>query len=140
MATITRVSPSPDMSTCQLLPQPYSGLLAGEALLAVQPLYIKTSDGKLYKSNGTSANEAAEFVGFSARACDAGEPVTVFGLGARFRYGSGMSPGALLYVSATGGALDDAATTGGLAPVAIVVNATDIACIAASGWTLPAEA
>jgi hypothetical protein len=42
------------------------------------------------------------------------------------RYGATLTPGARYYVSATPGALDDAATTGGTAPVAFAIDATRI--------------
>jgi hypothetical protein len=49
-------------------------LVAGEALGAVVPCYIKAADGKVYQSNGTAANEAAKFDGFTARAVSIGQP------------------------------------------------------------------
>jgi hypothetical protein len=107
-----------------------TGLLAGEDLLCAAPVYIKSSDGKLYLSNGTAANEAAEIVGFTARAAKAGEPVTVFGVGARFRYAaSGLTPGDKYYIGATAGRLDTAATTGDAVGVAQAITATDIRVI-----------
>lgn len=131
MATLTRSSSaSMDASTGMFAVQ-ITGLVAGEALDAGAACYIKTSDGKVYMSNGTAATEPAEFVGFAPRAAAAGEPITLFSLGARFRYGTSLSPGAQLFVSATAGKLDDAATTGGGTPIAIVLNSTDILCVAA---------
>jgi hypothetical protein len=41
-------------------------------------------------------------------------------------YGSGLTPGAKVYLSATAGAIDDAATTGGTAPIGFCVDATRI--------------
>jgi hypothetical protein len=101
-------------------------LVAGEALGAVVPCYIKASDGKVYQSNGTAANEAAKFDGFTARAVAVGQAVTLFTAPARFRYGSGLVIGTDLFVSATAGKLADAATTGGVRAIARVVNSTDI--------------
>ena len=126
MALVTRSSDaSLDATTGMKAPQ-LTGLLAGENIDAVAPCYIKSSDGKLYMSNGTAANEAAEFVGVSAAAARAGEAVTVFGLGARFRYGTGLTPGDVLYIAATAGRLDTAATTGDAVGVAQVITSTDI--------------
>lgn len=126
MSLITRDSAaSMDLATGQVAPQ-LSGLVAGEALDVAAPCYIKTSDGKVYMSDATAANEAAEVVGFTARAVVSGQPVTLFGAGARFRYGSSLSPGAKLFVGATAGRLDDAATVGDWEGVAEVVDATDI--------------
>lgn len=125
----TSPGPSMDASTGELAPQ-ITGLTAGEDLLAVAPCYIKTSDGKVYMSNGTAANEAAEFAGFTPRATKSGQPVTLFNLGAQFRYGafSGQA-GDLLYIGATAGRLDTAATTGGVVAVAQVLDTERIRCI-----------
>ncbi len=103
-----------------------AGLIAGEDLDIASPCYIKSADGLVYMSNGTAANEAAECVGFTARAVKAGQPVTLFGPGSRFGYGASLSPGDLLYVGATAGRLDTAATTGDTVGVARVLTATDI--------------
>lgn len=105
-------------------------LEAGEDLDVVAPCYIKTSDGKVYMSNGTGDNEAAEFAGFTARATKNGQAVTLFALGARFRYGASLTVGNYLYIGATAGRLDSAATTGGGSKIAQVITDTDIRCIA----------
>jgi hypothetical protein len=82
-------------------------------------------------SNGTSANEASRIHGFTPRAAAAGEPVTLYGVGARFGYAdSGLTPGAPLYLGTTAGRLDTAATTGGTVPTATALNATDILVVA----------
>ncbi len=127
MALVTRsAQASMDASTGLFARQTTGNLYAGEALDAVAACYIKSSDGKVYMSNGTAANEAAKFDGFTARTCAAGEPVTLFGIGARFRYGSGLTIGNDLFVATTAGRLDTAATTGGLRAVARVITSTDI--------------
>jgi hypothetical protein len=131
MALVTRLaSASMDTVTGKKAAQLSGDFYAGEALDLVAPCYIKTSDGKIYMSNGTAADEAAEVVGFTARATALGQPVTLFGPGTRFRYAafSGQA-GDLLYVAATAGRLDTAATTGDAVGVARVVNATDIRVI-----------
>jgi hypothetical protein len=127
MSLITRSSDaSLDLSSATHIPQ-IPDLVAGEAIDIAAPCYIKTSDGKAWMSNATSANEAAEVVGFAARAAVAGEKVTLFGVGARFRYASsGLSAGAMLYLGATAGRLDDGATTGDAFGYAVCLNATDI--------------
>lgn len=125
MALVTRSSDaSIDVSTAQFAPQ-ITGLYAGEDLDAAAPCYIK-SDGKVWMSNGTAANAAAAVDGFTPRAVKSGQPVTIFGEGSRFHYGSSLTPGATLYVGATAGRLDTAATTGDASGVVKVVNATDI--------------
>lgn len=129
MALITRsANASMDVSTGQYAPQ-ITGLYAGEDLDVAAPCYIKTSDGKVYMSNGTAANEAAETIGFTPRAVKNGQPVTLFGKGTRFNYGSGLSPGDRYYIGATAGRLDTAATTGDAKGVAQAITATDIRII-----------
>jgi hypothetical protein len=102
------------------------GLVAGEALLTAAPCYIKASDGKVYMSNGTGANEAAELDGFTGKPYASGEPVTLWGRGVIFEYGTGMTPGAVLFIATTAGRLADAATTGDAVGVARVISATHI--------------
>jgi len=104
--------------------QQIAGLLAGEALSAGMPCYIK-SDGKVWKSTGTAANAAAKVDGWAAEAAAAGQAVTLF-FDVNFRYGAGMTPGARVYLATTAGTLEDAATTGGTAPIGFVVDATRI--------------
>lgn len=102
------------------------GLVAGEALLTAAPCYIKASDGKVYMSNGTAANEAAELDGFTGKSYAAGEPVTLWGKGVIFEYGTGLTPGAVLFIGATAGRLDTVATTGDAVGVARTISATHI--------------
>ena len=127
MATITRVNPSPDAATA-MYARNYSGLLAGEAITIGQACYIK-SDGKAWLTDGSAADAEAVFVGLAARTAAAGQPVTLLGANSRWKYGSGLTPGARYYVSVTDGALDDAATTGGTVAVAIAIDTTDIMVI-----------
>jgi hypothetical protein len=106
-------------------------LYAGEDLSAVAPCYIKASDGKVYASDGAASNEAAKFHGFTPKSYLAGEPVTLFGSGTRFKYSSGLTPGATLYIAAADvytdpGNLDTAATTGDSKGTAFAVSGTDI--------------
>ena len=126
MALVTRATDaSVDTSTAMYAPQ-ITGLIAGEDIDVCAPCYIKTADNKVYMSNATAANEAAEFAGFSPRAAKAGQPVTLFGYGTRMKYASGLTPGNILYIGATKGRLDDAATTGDGMGVAQVLTPTDI--------------
>jgi hypothetical protein len=117
-----------DVSTGMYAPQ-ISGLYAGEDLDPAAPCYIKSADGKVYMSNGTSANEAAEVVGFTPRSVKSGQPVTLFGDGARFFYGSGLTPGDKYYIGATKGRLDASTTTGDSVGVAQAITSTDIRVI-----------
>jgi hypothetical protein len=133
MALVTlSTSISMDASSGGLAPHLSDGLVAGEALLAGAPCYVKASDGLVYMSNGTAATEPAACFGFTPKAIAAGNPVSLFGPGAKFEYGSGMTIGTKLYVAATAGRLDTAATTGGTVAVARAYSATHIQVIAFS--------
>jgi hypothetical protein len=114
-------------SLAAVLPQQntqLAGLLAGEAIAAGDLCYIK-SDGKIWRSNGTSVAAQAVCVGIALEACAVGEACTIM-WNVNVRYGAGLTPGAKLYVSATAGAIDDAPTTGGTGPIGYVVDATRI--------------
>lgn len=119
-----------DASSAMYAPQISDGLVAGadigSASQAVTPCYIKASDGKVYPCDATAADEKARLAGFCALYRKTGEPVTLFGIGTKFEYGTGMTPGALLFLGATAGRLSDAATTGDAVGVAQVVTATMI--------------
>ncbi|MDR3572867.1 MAG: hypothetical protein P4L50_03315 [Anaerolineaceae bacterium] len=115
-----------------------TGCYAGEDLDIAAPCYIKQADGLVYMSNATAANEAAGILGFTPRAVKQGQPVTLFGEGTRFSYASGMTPGQILYIGATKGRLDSAATVGDLVGVAQAVNATDVVVIRDSNTPLTA--
>lgn len=128
MALITKATDaSLDAASAMYAPQ-RSGLTAAEALDALAPCYI-ASDG-VHMSNGTAADADAGFDGFTARAYSSGDTnVTLFGIGTKMRYATGMTPGAKLYIATTDGRLADAATTGDAVGVAKVVSATVIRVI-----------
>ena len=125
MALITR-STSASIDVNQSEQVAAGNLYAGEDLDAAAPCYLKSADGKVYMSNGTALNEAAELLGFSGRAVKLGEPVTLFGYGSRFRYGTGLTPGDVYFVGATKGRLDAVATVGDTKGTVVAINATDI--------------
>lgn len=124
MASVAKAG-TPSLSS-QTPPQAnqISGLLAGEDIAAGDVCYI-ASDGDIMKSNGTSANAAAQAHGIAAAEAKSGEALTLY-RDVNFRYGAGLTPGASLYVDTTAGGLADAATTGGTAPVGFVVDDTRI--------------
>ena len=114
-------------SLCSVLPgqdKTISGLLAGEAIAAGDACYIK-SDGKVWLSDGSAADALAAVDGFAAKAAAVGEAVTLV-FDVNFRYGAGMTPGTRIYLSVNPGAIADAASTGGTAPIGFVVDATRI--------------
>ncbi|HEX8387070.1 MAG TPA: hypothetical protein VF576_12845 [Rubricoccaceae bacterium] len=118
----------------QMLPTlPGNPLRAGEALDPAAPVYIKSSDGKLYMSSGAAANEAAEVIGFTGKSYVAGEPVTPFRNGTVIKYADGtLTPGNKYFISATAGRLADAATTGDALGVAIALDASNLLVTRAS--------
>lgn len=124
MATLAK-SGTPSLASV-LPPQnmQIAGLLAGEAIAAGDLCYI-ASTGRILRSNGTAATAPAKVRGVALEACASGEAVTIMAY-VNIRYGSGLTPGADLYASATAGAIDDAPTTGGTGPIGFVVDATRI--------------
>ncbi len=101
-----------------------TGLLAGEAIAAGDICYIK-SDGKVWLSDGSAADAAAVCDGMALVAAAVGEAVTLI-FNVNVRYAAAMTPGTRYYVSATAGALADEASTGGIEPVAMAIDATRI--------------
>jgi len=101
-----------------------SGLKAGEAIAAGDLVYI-AANGSVMRSNGTAAGVAAKVRGIAVKAAPNGEAVDVY-RNIEMRYGAGMVPGTDLFAFTTAGALGDAATVGGTAPIGFVVDATRI--------------
>lgn len=106
-----------------------TGLYAGEALAAFDAVYIKASDGLVYKADASADDEGAVVAGFAAAASSSGEAVTII-WDVVCSYGANISgtlkdPGTLLYLSATAGSgkLADAAGTGSPHPIAQVIDA-----------------
>lgn len=128
MAAVTRSLVGMDASTAMFAPQ-ISGLVCGEDINVGCPCYIKAADGKIYNSNGVAATEPAKVDGFSPRNAKSGQALTLFGKGARFRWSTGLTPGQNLFLGATAGGLDTAATTGGTVAIARAINDTDIRVI-----------
>lgn len=141
MALVTRSSNFDADATSAIkkgvaLPQPAGNpLVAGEDLDAGAPCHIQSSDGKIYMSNATSDNEAAEIVGFTPKSYNAGQVVTLYQQGAVFYYADdfngddSISPGDILYIAATDGRLDDSTTTGDSTGVARVIDNNHIQVI-----------
>lgn len=124
MAAIAK-SGTPSLSSVTTQVNSLAGLLAGEAIAAGDLCYIK-SDGKAWLATGAAANAAAKVYGVACQAAAVGEAVTL-AYDVRFRYGAALTPGVQVFLSAaTPGALSDVATTGGTAPIGVVVDATRI--------------
>ncbi len=145
MSLVTRATDiSFDAASAMYAPQ-RPGLTAGEALDAFALCYIKQSDSKVYMSNATSANEAAGFDGMTVKSYASGDSmVTLFGIGTKVRYATGMTAGQILYIAATAGRLDTAATTGDAVGIARAISPTliritrDVSGAALSGGALTA--
>jgi len=105
-----------------------SGLKAGVAIAEGQTVYI-ASDGtlKLAVTTQSVVGDQPDFLGIAAHDAAVGENVTVFGVGARFHYSAGLTPGEFFAVSATAGGLEATVTVGLV--VAVAINATDILII-----------
>jgi hypothetical protein len=117
-----------DATTGMIAPQ-ISGLIAGAAIPVCAPCYIKQADGKVYPCDGAAADEKAVFAGICPRAANAGEPVTLFGLGTVIKYADEtLTPGKKYFIGATGGAgaggVDTAATTGDAVGFAQAISAS----------------
>ena len=101
-------------------------IFAGENLGACDACYINPADGKVYRSNGAAVNAAAKVRGFSATTAKTGQATSLYH-GVNFAYGTGLTPGTSLYVSAAVlGGLTDTPTTGGTGEVAFVVDSTRV--------------
>lgn len=138
MPTITRkAKPGVDANSAARADQLAGNLYAGENLDASAACHI-AADGKVYMSSGAQAGAAptaaekiaAHVDGFTPTDYRTGEPVTLIGPGLRVEYGSGLAPATDLYLSATKGRLDDAASTLGTKVIARITSATHIVVVA----------
>lgn len=119
-----------DTSTGMFASQLSGDLIAGEDLPVVCPCYVSASDGKVYMCVGAANTAPSKFWGFTPRATKLGQSVTLISNGARFDFSNGLlALGELLYVGVAAGTLDNAATTGGITPIARAINTRSIQCI-----------
>jgi hypothetical protein len=107
-----------------------TGLLAGEDLAGLDAVYLKASDGKIWKATGAAATRPAAVLGFAAKAASEGEACTVIVANSNVMVGYGpnisgtaVAADTLLYLSGTvAGGLADAASTGGIYPIAYALG------------------
>ena len=127
MALVERSSDASLDTSTGVQAAPISGnLYAGEDLDRVSVCRIDP-DGKVYMANGSADDPNAKVHGIVNRPANQGEPVTLYPPDTRFGYSEGnLTPGQPLYLAATSGRLDDAATTGGTEPIAHAVGESDI--------------
>jgi len=97
-------------------------LTSGDAIAAGDACYIFT-DGTVIRATGAAADAAAKVDGFAMAPAASGRPVTLY-TDVDVAYGPATAvPGTRLYLSGTvAGGLDTAPSTGGLLPVATVVE------------------
>lgn len=125
MAEVTKTG-TPTVSTPYPGPEHRLTLIAGEAIAAGDACYIK-NDGKAWLATGAAANAAAKVFGFALGVASAESPVTL-GRGVNIAYGPNVggtpsAEGAELFLSGTvAGGLADAASTGGTAAIAVVID------------------
>jgi hypothetical protein len=139
MAEVTKTG-TPTVSTAAPIGAEHrlTGLTAGEEIAAGDAVYIKASDGLVYKATGAAANEAARVAGFAPTPASAGEAVSIY-RGMNVAYGPkvaavAVNPGTPLYLSGTvAGGLADAASTGGTIAIAYVID-TDGRIFFKSNW------
>ncbi len=126
MAAIAK-SGTPSLATTLPSPEHYlSGLTASDTIGAFDACYIHT-DGTVKRATGAAANAAAKVRGFAAQAYANGDTDVTLLFGVRVRYGAGLTPGGNIFLSGTtAGGLDDAASTGGTAPIGYIVDATRV--------------
>lgn len=127
MAAVTIANPGLDGVSAVRGGLMLSGLFAGEALSKGMAVYIK-SDGLVYKavSTATEATNIAAFAGIVNRDYAAGDAVTIFGQGNVFQIGESLTPGALLYISATAGSFDTAKVATADTPKVKVISTTSV--------------
>jgi hypothetical protein len=124
MATLTKAG-TPSLATTVHDPGPHQ--IKGRAAvdLAAGDMVYLTSAGNLDKANGTAANALALSVGMVLKASKSGEKAIAYH-DCEVNYATGLTIGARYFVSATAGALDDAATTGGTVAVGLATTTTNI--------------
>lgn len=125
MAEVTKTG-TPSISTPYPGPEHRLTLTAGEAIAAGDACYIANT-GLAMKATGAAANAAAKVFGFAAGVADANGPVTLV-RGVNIAYGpkvtgTPVNEGTELFLSGTvAGGLADAASTGGTAVIAVVID------------------
>lgn len=122
MAEITKGTGTNRPSLSSLTPPASNRLIgqAGETIAAGDACRLNSS-GVFVKSTGAAATNAANVDGFADRDGVSGDDMTLI-IGERFHYGTGLTPGASLFLSGSvAGGLADAASTGGTEPVAFVL-------------------
>lgn len=115
-----------DASTGMVAPQVSQKVLGADCPGPLVPLRM-ASDGMLYPASAAVANANARIFGWSTRKGRAGEPETVYGVGAVGKYADEtLTPGAIYYLGETVGTLSSIATTGDAVGCAQAIDASNI--------------
>lgn len=113
----------------------FEGAMAGEALGALDACYIRTTDGRVYRSldagtpyAGATGGVPPQTVhGFATAAANPGDRVTLV-YGVQATYGAGLTPTTPYYLSGTvPGGLTDVVPVAGAPAIAHAVSATTVA-------------
>lgn len=109
-------------------PHQITGIECGEAIPDGVFVYIDQSDWMMYVADGSAADEEADVVGIVLIGNSIGETATIWrgvNVGYAAMVGGNPAPAGPLYLSATvPGGLSTTATTGGVRPIARVLDAS----------------
>lgn len=127
MAEIVRTGSASLASTLVPHNHIHSYLEAGEDLPGFDPCYIKSTDGKVYRSIGTTAGaDASQVHGYPFLDRKLGQEVDLYwGVEINWPTAAGLTPGKRVYLSLTAGTagrLSDTATTGGTGPIGHTID------------------
>ena len=127
MATLAKAG-TPSLATSVADPGPHQiHGRAATALAAGDLVYLANASGvpTLTLADGTAADAKALSVGMVLKASPAGEKAVAWH-DVEVCYGTTVTPGKRYFASATPGAIDDAATTGGTVAVAVGTTTTNV--------------
>jgi hypothetical protein len=131
MAEVTRVA-NPSLASVVSYnggsdpPHQITGVMCGEDIPNGVFVYIDPDDYMMYVATGAAADEKADVVGFVCIGNSEGETCTIWrgvNIGYGAEVGGNPAPAGPLYLSGTvAGGLADAASVGGTAPIARVLD------------------
>lgn len=127
MSTVVKSATASMDTTTGMFAGQITGKIAGEDIPIVSPCHIR-ADGKIYRASGAAADPNARISGWNPRAAKAGQACTLVSAPTVFKYSDeGLTPGNILFLSATTpGLLDTAATTGDAVGCAECIDASNI--------------
>lgn len=102
---------------------------AGETLVAGNSIYLKASDGKLYKTDADADESTYSFLGFVVTGGLVNEQVTYVHPGSIVRDGLSLTPGSFYYLSGTAGAISTVPHSTRSAKVGQAISSTELRVI-----------